>query len=224
VAITFDRDDHPYYVPNLGVYLLVVDPIIVNTCLTKVLMDGSSSLNIIYAQTLDLLGIMRTRLQPSVEGFHGVVLGKRVEPVSRVDLPVYFGTPTNFRKETLTFKVVGFRGTNHAILGRPFYARFMAVPNYTYLKLKMLGPNGVITVGPSYEHAYKCNVECIEHEEAVLESATLAADLDGLANEIPDPKRHAGSFEPAKDIKLVPLDPADPKGKALSISATLDPK
>jgi hypothetical protein len=52
----------------------------------------------------------------------------------------------------------------------------------------------------------------------------LAADLDGLANAIPDPKRHAGSFEPAEDVKLVPLDPADPKGRALNVSATLDPK
>jgi hypothetical protein len=49
VAITFDRDDHPNYVLNPGVYSLVVDPIIANTCLTKVLMDGGSSLNIIYA-------------------------------------------------------------------------------------------------------------------------------------------------------------------------------
>jgi hypothetical protein len=49
VAITFDCDDHPDYVPNLGVYRLVVDPIIANTRLTKVLMDGGSSLNIIHA-------------------------------------------------------------------------------------------------------------------------------------------------------------------------------
>jgi hypothetical protein len=76
VAITFDCDDHPDYVPNPGVYPLVVDPIIANTRLTKVLMDGDSNLNIIYAQTLDLLGIARTRLQPSVGGFHGVVPGK----------------------------------------------------------------------------------------------------------------------------------------------------
>jgi hypothetical protein len=87
----------------------------------------------------------------------------------------------------------------------------MAIPNYTYLKLKMPGPNGVITVGPSYEHAYECDVECVEHGEAVFESAILAADLDGLANTILDPKRHAGSFEPAEDVKLVPLDPAGPK-------------
>jgi hypothetical protein len=150
--------------------------------------------------------------------------GKQAEPVEQVDLPVCFSTPVNFRKETLTFEVLGFHGTYHAILGRPCYAWFMAVPNYTYLKLKMPSPNGVITVRPSYEHAYECDVECVGHGEAILESVTLAVNLDGLAKEIPDPKRHAGNFEPAEDIKLVPLDPTDPKGKALSISATLDPK
>jgi hypothetical protein len=51
VAITFDHNDHPDYVPNPRVYPLVVDPIITNTRLTKVLMDGDNSLNIIYAQT-----------------------------------------------------------------------------------------------------------------------------------------------------------------------------
>jgi hypothetical protein len=69
VAITFDRDDQPDYIPNPRVYPLVVNPIIANTRLTKVLMDGGSSLNIIYAQTLDLLGITRTHLRPSVRGF-----------------------------------------------------------------------------------------------------------------------------------------------------------
>jgi hypothetical protein len=81
MAITFDHDDHPYYVSNPGVYPLVVDPIIANTCLTKVLMDGGSSLNIIYTQTLDLLGIKRTYLRPSVGGFHGVMSGKQAESV-----------------------------------------------------------------------------------------------------------------------------------------------
>jgi hypothetical protein len=100
----------------------------------------------------------------------------------------------------------------------------MVVLNYTYLKLKMSGPKGVITVGPSYEHAYECDVECVEHGEAILESATLAADLDDLAKEIPDPKCHAGNFEPTEDVKLVPLDPANPDGRALKVSATLDPK
>jgi hypothetical protein len=69
------------------------------------------------------------------------------------------GTPSNFRKEALTFEVVRFRGTYHAVLGRPCYTKFMDVPNYTYLKLKMPGPNGIITVGSTYRHAYECDVE-----------------------------------------------------------------
>jgi hypothetical protein len=45
----------------------------------------------------------------------------------------------NFHTKTLTFEVVAFSGTYHAILGRPAYAKFMAMPNYTYLKLKIPG-------------------------------------------------------------------------------------
>jgi hypothetical protein len=60
----------------------------------------------------------------------------------------------------------------------------------------MLGPKGVITVGPSYEHAYECDVECIEHGEAIMESATLAVDLDSFAKEIPDPKCQPATLSP----------------------------
>jgi len=115
--VTFDRDDHPDRVIAPGVYALVVDPIIINTRLSKLLMDSGSSLNIIYLDTLDLLGIERAQLQPSVGGFHGIVPEKKALPVGRIDLPVCFGTAANFRKETLTFEVVGFRGTYHAIIG-----------------------------------------------------------------------------------------------------------
>ena len=65
-------------------------------------------------------------------------------------MPVTFRNPTNYRTETLTFEVVRFHGTYHAIIGRPCYVKFVAIPNYTYLKLKMLGPCGVITIGTSF--------------------------------------------------------------------------
>src|SRR6185436_264411 len=99
------------------------------------------------------------------------------QPLGQIDLPVCFSTAANFRKEVLTFEVVGFRGAYHAILGQPRYAKFMAIPNYTYLKLKMSGPKGVITVGSSFEHAYECDVECVEHAEALAVDKALAADL-----------------------------------------------
>ena len=92
----------------------------------------------------------------------------------------------------LTFEVVGFRGAYHAILDRPFYAKFMAIPNYTYLKLKMPGPKGVITVGSSFKHAYECDVKCVEHMEAQAEDEALASTLDK------DGKQGLGLHEPAR--------------------------
>jgi hypothetical protein len=165
--ITFDQGDHPDCVSSPGKYPLVVDPVIGNTRLTKVLMDGGSNLNIIYAETLGLLEIDLSMIRVDAAPFHGIIPGKRVLPLRQLDLHVCFRTPSNFRKETLTFEVVGFRGTYHAVLGRPCYAKFMVVPNYTYLKLKMSGPNGVITVGSTYRHAYECDVECVEYAEAL---------------------------------------------------------
>jgi hypothetical protein len=205
-------------VPRLGKYPLVVDPVIGNIRLTKVLMDGGSSLNIIYAETLGLLQIDLSSIRAGAAPFHGIIPGKRVQPLGQLDLPVCFGTPSNFRKETLTFEVVGFRGTYHAVLGRPCYAKFMAIPNYTYLKLKMLGPNGVITVGSTYRHAYECDVECVEYAEALI------ADLESLSKEAPDVKRHADNFEPAETVKSVPLDPSNDASKQIQIGSELDPK
>jgi len=161
-AITFDRQDHPDRIPNPGSYPLIVEAIIAETRLSKVLMDGGSSLNILYAETLALMGISKSRLRNDASPFHGVVPGHRAHPLGQINLPVCFGTPDNFRWEVLTFDVVGFLGTYHAILGRPCYAKFMAVPNYTNLKLNMLGLNGIITVSTTSQHAYQCDVECIE--------------------------------------------------------------
>ena len=42
---------------SLGRYLLVVSPIVGTTRLTKVLMDGGSGHNKLYASTLDKMGI-----------------------------------------------------------------------------------------------------------------------------------------------------------------------
>jgi hypothetical protein len=71
-------------------------------------MDGGSSLNIIYAEILGLLQIDLSAIRASAAPFHGIIPGKRDQPLRQLDLPVCFGTPSNFRKETLMFEVVGF--------------------------------------------------------------------------------------------------------------------
>jgi hypothetical protein len=128
----------------------------------------------------------------------------------------------NLRTETLTFEVVGFSGMYHAILGRPTYAKFMAVPNYTYLKLKIPGPKGIITVGPTYQLAFACDAECFQFTEATIRSERLHAEPGYEDQDILESSKHAAcSFEPAKDVKdaVVSGD-----GRTLRIGMTLDPK
>jgi hypothetical protein len=88
----------------------------------------------------------------------------------------------------------------------------------------MSGPNGVITVGPTYKHSFECDVECVEYAEALAESEALIADLESLSKEVPDVKRHAGNFKPAETVKFVPLDPSSDASKQIRIGSELDPK
>ena len=85
----------------------------------------------------------------------------------------------------------------------------------------MPGPNGVITVGPTYKHAFECDVECVEYAEALAEFEALIADMENLSKEVPDVKRHAGNFEPAETVKAVPLDPvATPPSRPGSVPSS----
>jgi hypothetical protein len=120
--------------------------------------------------------------------------------------------------------VVGFYDTYHTMFGRPCYAKFMAILNYTYLKLMMPRPNGVITVHTTYQHAYECDVECYEYAEAIIESDALAAELEARLKEAPDPKWSTGSFQPAEGVKEVPLDPSGSNSKMVHVGTALDPK
>jgi hypothetical protein len=117
-------------------------------------MDGGSSLNVLYASTLDKMGILWSSLCPSKALFYEIIPGKEVVLLGRIRLNITFGQPDNFHKELLTFKVVDFPRVYHALLGRPCFAKFMAIPNYTYQKLKMPSLKGVITIEGSFEQAY----------------------------------------------------------------------
>ena len=93
----------------------------------------------------------------------------------------------------------------------------MAVLNYTYLKLKMPGPCGVITIGTSFQRTYKCKLECCEHAAAIVASKELAAIRKEVIEEAPDPKRSARSFKPMEGTKEVLIDPSFSKGKVVRI-------
>ena len=57
-----------------------------------------------------------------------------------------FGTLENYRSEELLFHVAPSNIRYHTLLRRDTFTRFQAIPHYEYMKLKMPGPNGVITI------------------------------------------------------------------------------
>jgi len=144
--ITFDRKDHLTSIHHGGSVALVLDPIIDGFHIMRVLMDGGSSLNLHYQYTVRKMGIDLSRIKPTKTSFKGVIYGVEARCTGSITLEVVFGSPDNFRSKDLTFDIVPFRSGYHALLGRTGFARFNMVLHYTYLKLKMPGPCGVITI------------------------------------------------------------------------------
>ena len=70
---------------------------------------------------------------------------------------------SNFHIEHINFYVTDFNTAYHAILGRPALAKFMAMPHYTYLVLKMPSPVGVLALRANLSISYAYEIESLPH-------------------------------------------------------------
>ncbi len=161
-TIKFDRSDHPDRVVHPGRYPQVLHPMDRNVKLRRSLIDGGNALNILFTKTLDDMQIPHTESKPSNAPFHGVIPGLSATPLGQITLPVTFGTRENFRTENVCFEVADFETVYHAILGRPALAKFMAVPHYTYMMMKMPGLRGIISLRSDIKQAITCDKESCE--------------------------------------------------------------
>jgi hypothetical protein len=135
-----------------------------------------------------------------------------------VVLPVTFReTRENCRTEYINFKVAEFETSYHAILGRRAIAKFMAVPHYTYLVLKMPSPVGVLSLQGDLKISFDCDTKAVE----------LAA-----TNQVPNAMMHileksdtANKPQPSEkvQVKAINLGTGD-SSKTTMIVAGLDPK
>jgi hypothetical protein len=122
----------------------------------------------------------------------------------------------NFRTEYLSFEVADFKSSYHAILDRPMLARFMAVPHYTYLVLKMPAPKGALTVYGDLLISFKCDNEALEIAttnacfRALAVMVVEAKKVDPFDLTIPEQKRTETALDATPATKKVCLDLADP--------------
>ncbi|CAN6318628.1 unnamed protein product [Urochloa humidicola] len=155
------------------------------------------------------------------EPFFGIVPGKASYPVGRVTLPVTFGTATNYRTEWLHFEVANFTSSYHAIFGRPMLARFMAIPNHTYLVMKMPAPRGVLSICGDIKVSYKCDGEAVrlaELSQQLDNSALMVEEAKKTPPEeleIPEQSPTSAALEPGEKTKAICLGLDDPTKMAL---------
>ncbi|XP_039834478.1 uncharacterized protein LOC120695252 [Panicum virgatum] len=152
----------------------MVNPVIRQICLARVLINGSNTLNIIFAKTLEDMGFDMTKLVPSAQAFYGIILGAGSTPFGKVTLPITFGTRDNYRTESIIYEVASFETSYHTILGRPALTKFMEIPNQMYLLLKMPAPNGVLSIQGDIQMSHSCETKNINIAEAMERTTNQA--------------------------------------------------
>jgi hypothetical protein len=177
--------------PDPGTYPLIINPIVNGAWLPKTLIDGGSSLNIIFTETLRKMEFDFSKMTACDKPFYGVMPGKAAYPIGRVCLSVTFGTEENFITVYLTFEVANFRSSYHAIFGRPMLAKFMAIPHHTYLIMKMPAPNEILSVLGDIMVTNSCESATVElsKDSAIKAAATVmvaqAAKIDQTTLQVP---------------------------------------
>jgi hypothetical protein len=207
--------------------------VVAGSKLNKVLIDGGSGLNVLFTKTLKKMKLDITHmLTKSNTPFYGIVPGNAAIPLGSVVLPVTFGASRdNYRTEYIKFEVADFKTSYHAILGRPAIAKFMAVPHYTYLVLKMPSPAGVLSLQGDLKISHDCDTEAVEIASTnqvpntMMEVYTASKKLATSELDIPEKSECTNKPQPPGEVlvKTVDLGTGDPC-KTTTIGAGLDPK
>jgi hypothetical protein len=207
VPLTFDaRDVDLCNAPHIDA--MVINCSVAGWDLHKVLVDNGSQTYIIFLHAFDRMGISHSLLKPSYNPLYGFG-GKGTFPVGKIELPLSFGVAPNARSEQVTFDIVDMVYPYNAIMGRGSINKFEAAIHGLYLYMKILGPQGVITVYGNQQTARNIerdfvpgqrNIHCLTTQREVSEATRPAAN-----------EHEKAQLQSNDETKTVPLDPTTPK-------------
>ncbi|KAJ9542559.1 hypothetical protein OSB04_029065 [Centaurea solstitialis] len=164
MMITFDQD-HTQGANQKHHDALVIQ-LTIGNCLTKrILIDGGSSANVSFADTLKVMGIERR--STTLIGFNG----DSMNTLGEIILPVF---AKEINKQT-KFNVIDCQSAYNVILGRPWIHEMKAVPSTYHQKIKLQGNSPgrrtqlVVTSGPPPTESVKEHSDCFawSHEDMV---------------------------------------------------------
>jgi hypothetical protein len=108
--------------------------------------DGGSSINVTFPKTLKAQGILTADLIQSDTPFFGIIRTEGLFLLGHLFMSVTFDAPDNYWTKFLRFEIAQFECGYNTIIERSGLDKFMAIPHYPYMILKMLRPQGVVTI------------------------------------------------------------------------------
>ena len=153
-SITFSDSDlegcqHPHDDP------LVIQTVVANKTIHRVLIDNGSSADIIFASAFDKMGIGREKLEPVSTHLPGFS-GEKVLPVGSIQLVLTLGDPPCQATTTARFLVVDAPAAYNMLLGRPSLNAIKAIPSAYHLMIKFPTISGVGMVRGDQQVAREC--------------------------------------------------------------------
>ncbi|XP_024030056.1 uncharacterized protein LOC112094131 [Morus notabilis] len=214
IEITFSEAD-----PN-GVHFpqsdaLVVEAMIRNQTVCHILVDNGSSVDILYVDCLDKMGIPRARLQNSTQPLYGFT-GDCVVLEGLIELPMTIGNRPHTSTVMSRFLVVKGGDQHNAVIRRLTLMALKTVISVYHQMIKFLTLNGIGRVrGNQYESRLTYS-ETVHHyaepgqtrkDMRMVVTNTEAVDLD---QRLSDKETGTG---PVEELIEVPIDEKEPARK-----------
>jgi hypothetical protein len=166
VSLTFDaRDIDLRSAPHADA--MVINCRAVGWDLHKVLVGNGSQADIIFLHAFDRMGISHNLLKAADNPLYD--FGRKgTFPVGKIELPLSFDMVPSARSEQVTFDIVGMVYLYNAIMGRGSINKFEATIHGLYLCMKILGPQGVITVYGDQQTAWNIERDFVPGQQCSL--------------------------------------------------------
>ncbi|XP_077248905.1 uncharacterized protein LOC143888393 [Tasmannia lanceolata] len=144
---------------------MVIDMIISDLLVKKVLVDNGSSADILYYLAFRQMGVLEDRVKPFDSHLYG--FSRNIVPVEgSVELPVWIRNAPHRSFAMIEFLVVKAQSAYNAILGRPGQNSLRTITSAYHQEMKFIIPEGIGEVKGNQTESWECYATLLKGKPA----------------------------------------------------------